>query len=344
MKTMLWLAVFLSVVPGRSRGATPETVQLEITCPVEGTTYTRGFTFTANLTGAPDKTYIAVLQCFGVTHHLLCDSQGTFAPIANRNGKIAWGLHDRYLLPEPGDHILEIAVFEQGNTIPLQEDRIRFRMERMPDDELQKELKRISNWLIWSVKTLRDNIERSDVDRAKRTPRSGSKLSEASRDELSNRYHLFTSRMKAFGEAAEFYEQACRPGEALRALRFAHEIYAREGAAVTNVPEIKGFPVQWDTKDVSYPPKHFFEFAVFYARRKDLKQTERWFLEYTAWWKRQHEKHPFLSAREKEKCLEHSLWPYLELARLHYMLYQDMDACEQWMEKYKANMPPGRTR
>jgi len=331
----------------RARGAPPEAVQLDITAPIEGKTYTEDFVFTADLTGMPGKVYRAGLRCFGVTHHLLCDLQGAFGPKADRDGKVVWGLYDRYLLPTPGDHTLEISIFEEGDNDPLLMKTVHFRLEKPTPEELEKELKRWAGGLVWNIAKYKRRIMYLDSDSVKVTSSSGSsgsKLSDEDSERLGLLHESFMIRMNAYYHAAVCYEESCMPGEALRALKRAHKVYELDGGTVTSGPGFEGFSIEWQPDYVSSPPRHFWEFAAFYARRQDLKRAERWFMEYAAWYKRQHDGHPFLSPRNKEKCLRNGAAPYRELAKLHYMIYQDMSAYKQWMEKYRANTPAKRAR
>jgi hypothetical protein len=133
-------------------------------------------------------------------------------------------------------------------------------------------------------------------------------------------------------------------GEALRALKHAERIYDEESATVTSGVDFKNFPVVWEAQYVSWPPRFYWEYASFFARRKNVDGAQRWLVEFAAFYKRQGERHPYLSLYNKEKCLRDGARAYLEIASLHYLINQDLDGCKQWLAKYRGALPEKRAR
>lgn len=356
MKT-LTLALFILLSATLQGQSDADAIHVKVTEPVAGATYSRDFTLTANVSTPVGREYDVKVSSFQTTHwHLLTPTQLS-PPKPNAEGRVQWRIRDDFFLPLEGDQVLQIDVYELRNGVQIDPDKplaslqVPFRFVPAPKEELAKDLADRSDYLC---------MNSADPNRAVLDPRSlytfqkqlreyqeeaskGKMPSDAESYVTARNNGLF-SRTNSYAAAAQIYDRAGHPGDALRALRWAQEIYKTEQHVLLSGPGFQNWPIIWQTTYPVDPPYYLTGFSDFYARRSELAQAVAWQKEASDFWLRQGAEHPTYKPDRRQHCREKGSVHYLNIARLHYLLNHDRSAYDSWMRKREQTYRSAKDR
>jgi len=347
---IFWSLLLLSaVVHGQSNEAP---VTLNITEPENGTVYSRNVRFRAALSTPAGREYDVKVRCFEMTHWLLCTPTGPFSPKISPKGRVKWALWDDHFLPQSGDQVMEIEVYELRNGVPVDPDtpvaraEVPFRFVPATKEELAEDLTGQSRYICAEgISLALDFMEPRSPYRAlqKLRGKEGVMSSEAL-SYVTRRHYEFWDRTNGYGGAAYHLDRAGHPGDALRALRMAEEIYNLEKNVLLSGPGFQNWPIVWMNTYSSDPPSFFGEYADFYARRNELEKAIHWQKERAGFYLRQASGHPLFEPIRREKCHKEAARCYQRIGRLHYLLKRDRAEWDAWMRKYEQALPVSKRR
>ncbi len=332
--SFLLTVVLLIVWP--SANALCDIVRFEVHQPTGYRKVIRGqrVAFSASVQGDLDSLHVVRIEGFGVTHNLFVDP--AMASSDQEGKKTVW-VSDRYLPHVPGEHKLMVQLFREGRENPLAKRLITVLVEQPTEDELRKKLElatqRITNSSILLMQYRKTFLQYSAGDGTRRCRTEG-----AVKEYLSSRNTELLQRLNGYGMAAEVYLEACMKEQAETAVRFAEEIYKQESSKVTSSSSLPPFPLIFKPNSVVPPPDHFRIAAELCIRDGDVEKAQGWILDSVAWYEHQRDNNPYLSANEKKRCNSYISGLYSQLARLCYLINQDLAGYRSWMQK--ANLLP----
>ncbi len=347
MKTapIFWSLLLLSAAV-HGQGNKPAAI-LTVTEPANGAEYNRNVRFRATLSTPAGREYDVKVRCFEMTHWLLCTPKGPFPPKISPKGRMKWPLWDDHFLPLSGDQVMEIEVYELRNGVPVDPDtpvaraEIPFRFVPATKEELAADLTSLSRSICGEgVSLAMDSMDPRSTFRA--LQKLSGKEGEMSHEALSyvtRRHYEFWDRTNGYGMAAYHLDRAGHPGDALRALRTAEEIYNLEENVLLSGPGFQNWPIVWMNTYSSDPPVFFREYSDFYARRNELDQAIHWQKERAGFYLKQASGHPLFKPVRREKCHKEAARCYQQIGRLHYLLKRDRAEWDAWMRKYEQALP-----
>jgi len=352
MKTIftLWSLLFLcAIVHGQGKETA---VTLRITKPESGATYRRGLNLNGTLSTPTGREYDVKVRCFQMTHWLLCTPKQAHPPKVGPDGRVTWNLWDDLFLPQSGDQVMEFEVYELRNGVAVDPDHpvaraeIPFRFVPATKEELAEDLafrsQEICEKGLGMVTSLMD--PRSPYGPLEISSQNGKKMADITLSYFTSQHNEFFERIDAYGIAAYHLDRACRPGDALRALRRAEEIYDLEKDVLLSGPGFQNWPIVWKDTYSSDPPFFFGEYSSFYARRNELDKAVRWKKKDARFYLRQASEHPLFKPVRREKCRKDAARCYQQIGRIHYLLKRDRGEWDAWMRKYEQTLPPSKKR
>lgn len=356
MKTVI-LALSILLFATLQGQSDADAIHLKVTEPEAGATYNRDFTLNASVSIPAGREYDVKVRCFQTTHwHLLTPGQ-PFSPKPNAEGRVKWGIRDDFFLPQEGDQVLQIDIYELRNGVQVDPDKpvaslqVPFRFVPATKEELAKDLADRSNYLSSPAVDLAKHVldprtqwtfQKKPNEYQERS-RDGKLQSDAS-GYITDRSREFFARTNAYAGAAQIYDPAGHPGAALRALRRAQEIYETEQNVLLSGPGFQNWPIIWEYSYSADPPFYLNQFYFFYARRKDLAQAVAWQKAVADFWLRQGTQHPSLEPDRKERCISIASGSYIGIAKLHYLLNHDRSAYDSWMRKREQTYRAAKER
>jgi hypothetical protein len=347
-KTSPLLAGALLLLGAASHGQSEQpAVRLELTKPEPGAVYTMDLDVWGQLMAPAGREYELKLRCFETTHWFLFSPREPHAPEPDANGEVKWRLNDSYLLPQKGEQVLEISVFElrggpsTDDATAVAELRVPFRFEPATEAELTEKLEQCSSMVCGGAGGLAGHWPdpHYHVGTWKKPITQTEPMVHDVRYYLGARRRELVQRSDAYAEAARVLDGCGRDGDALRALRTAQEIYDAERGRLLSGPGFQGWSIIWEPGYVCWPPRYFSEYSRYYARRKDLDKAIAWEKENAASYLLQAERHPLLSADNRDKCHRDAARSYLNIARMSYLLKRDRAGREAWIRKYLQTLP-----
>ena len=342
---IFWSLLLLSATV---QGQTDEpAIVLNITEPENGVIYSRDVTLRGTLSTPPGREYEVKVRCFEMTHWLLCTPKRPFPPKTNAKGRVKWHLWDDYFLPLSGDQVMEIEVFELRNGAPVDPNtpvartEVPFRFVPATKEELVEDLAGRSRMICGEGLSLAKGLldPRSPYLTLEKLDQKGGEMSSEGLSYVTRRHYDFWSRTNGYGMAAYHLDRAGHPGDALRALRTAEEIYNLEKNALLSGPGFQNWPIIWKNTYSSDPPAFFREYSYYYARRNELDQAVHWQKERAGFYLRQASGHPLFRPVTREKCRTDAARCYQQIGRLHYLLKRDRAEWDAWMRKYEQALP-----
>jgi len=321
----------------------PSAVTLEIQSPQPGQTLSAGLFVNLSLIAPASGEYEVEVACFGTTHYLLAAKDHPSRSV-DGEGAATWKLLDRWLLPEAGPATLTARVQGLGEvgiggeSRLLAERTIEFRYEPLTGDALDEKLEQQTHYLIGQWMGECDGIEpgKEPYGFDRKDPQS--RLAQA-KLYFESRQDWLMGRLIAYALLADVYENALQPGDALRALRYAGEVWAAESGEVIDRPPFPPTPLLWRHDHWTTAPAHLNRLADFYARRDDLDRAVHQAEQIIAYYADQVRRHQKLDAWHRDRCNESAAWTMSTIAQWHYLLRRDREGYDRWMAKHAATKP-----
>jgi len=352
MKTApIFWSLLLLYAAVQGQGNEPAVI-LTVTEPENGGDYSRGVRLRATLSTPAGREYDVKVRCFEMTHWLLCTPKGPYSPKISPKGRVKWHFWDDHFLPLSGDQVMEIEVYELRNGVPIDPDtpvakaEIPFRFVPATKEELAEDLTGRSRSICGKGVNLALDLmdPRSPYNSLQVSGRKEGEMSREALSYVTARHYEFFERTNGYGMAAYHLDRAGRPGDALRALRMAEEIYNLEKNVLLSGPGFQNWPIIWMNTYSSDPPVFFREYSDFYARRNELDQAIHWQKESAGFYLRQASGHPLFEPVRREKCHTEAAECYRRIGRLHYLLKRDRAEWDAWMRKYEQALPASEKR
>lgn len=347
MKTtpLFWSLLLLSAT-FQVRG-NESAVLLTVIEPESGMVYSRDVRLRAVLSTPAGREYDVKVRCFQTTHWLLCSPSDPFPPKASPKGWVTWNFWDDHFLPQSGDQVMEIEVYELRNGVPVDPDtpvartQIPFHFVPASKEELAPDLTLWGNKICDEGMSLAGDLmdPRSPYGPLEKLSKKQGGMSREARSYVTRRKYEFWARTNAYGSAAYHLDRAGHPGDALRALRTAEEIYNLEKNVLLSGPGFQNWPILWMDTYSSDPPSFFGGYSKFYSRRNELDQAVHWEKERAEFYLRQASGHPLFKPVQREKCQTEAARCYQQIGRLHYLLNHDRAERDAWMRKYEQALP-----
>lgn len=338
------LVAVLSAVPVSKPDAGESEVRLEVRYPEANATLSEGISVSFILTGPATAEYEIELRCAETTHYLLAD-QNSPGRSTNDPGMAMWNLWDPWFLPQAGPLELEVRVFELdgggigGEQELVLKETVPFEYAPLVGDELQREIEGNSSWIANCWMRYADQLMPQGHLYYDRSPptlegRRGAALSyvEARRDWLIHRVDAYTMLARDF-------ENALLPGDALRAMNHAKELYDAESGEIVLRAPLGPMTIRWRQTHWTHSPSHLGRLADFYAKRKDTKRAQYYLEQAIAYYRDQVAQNKNLDAWHLGKCSEYAAWETANIAKLQYLFSRDREGYDRWTAKYRATKP-----
>lgn len=292
---------------------------------------------------APPGEYEVELRYGGITHYLPAfREQGSLG----KDGLKRWGLRDRWLLFELGEHPLQLRLLSLdaasvdgiGTVLAETNTTLFFTVNEKypPSEQVKQRLENLGNGGIYAAEVLEPvtepyrNDKHSDFEHK----------SEQASKWLKAKTKWLRQRIDALAEIAEIYEYTGRPGDGLKLLRMAETLWNTESKVILNRPPMQPQPQGWEAENMVFVPRHIGYLESFYARRMELEPAMKYLQQSLDHYDEQYKSNPLLSERERRRCHEQAGFVMLRAAQLHYLLRRDRAGYDKWMKRAKEMFPP----
>ena len=290
------------------------------------------------LKNIPPGRHVVEVACGVFTHYFLID------PADPWTGSNGWyEIIDRFFLIGKGANQLTVTVKSEDEKTTVAEGSVSFQVIDMSDETKRKSLSDVRSAIVsgaWNVDrggnsyrgAYHNYMSKSDKEYQETI------LKRTADSYVTSKNNDFTGRIGAFVRLSDFYERCFRPGDALRSLKHAEEIYEEEKGQKTSLPQVGEVPIVDYFDSCSWAPEHLEGYAQFYARRMALERAVEWLRKVAGFYEDQATRHAsnedtVRDGKFRAACM------YRKIAQYHFMLDRDLTAYETWMDRFRQTLP-----
>lgn len=294
------------------------------------------FYMTFELKNIPPGRHVVEVACGVFTHFFLIDPAD---PWIGSNGW--YEITDRFFPVGKGANELRVTVRDEDEKTTVAEGSVSFQVIDMSDEkkrEASDDARSEISSAAWGLGSSWNSYRREYAKSKTQKDYNQDYLKRAAGSYVNSRNTDFTARIGAFVRLSDFYERCHKPGDALRSLKHAEDIYEEEKELTNSAQSFSDVPVVDIPDACAWAPNHLEGYAVFYARRMALERSAEWLLKVAAFYEDQATRHASNAdtvgdAKYRAACM------YRKIAQYHFMLDKDLDAYTIWMNRFRQTLP-----